>query len=259
MAIIDKTLKSVENYIKNNEKTDDFYKEKALEILRKFGRLEIAGNVSMQAVVGFGEEGAPVFWDMEAGNLSASAPTGIAVNHFGCATVLLILVLRFPEIAFGYYLFTDEYAPAYFGRDAHCAGSASLCFEKPETHLNLLEKLFSELKYRQTLTGEERGKLPFLLVVFGNYGARCPETEKERFCDLFELLFRQGKNLRAACMLTTTRPETEFLYDRYKDTFICRLASDGARKGHEPVFLWQKDGACTQVMTYHLSLGIGLR
>ena len=53
MAIIDKTLKSVENYIKNNEKTDDFYKEKALEILRKFGRPEIAGNVSMQAVVGF--------------------------------------------------------------------------------------------------------------------------------------------------------------------------------------------------------------
>ena len=67
MAIIDKTLKSVENYIKNNEKTDDFYKEKALEILRKFGRPEIAGNVSMQAVVGFGEEGAPVFWDMKAG------------------------------------------------------------------------------------------------------------------------------------------------------------------------------------------------
>ena len=193
MAIIDKTLKSVENYIKNNEKTDDFYKEKALEILRKFGRLEIAGNVSMQAVVGFGEEGAPVFWDMEAGNLSASAPTGIAVNHFGCATVLLSLVLRFPENAFGYYLFTDEYAPAYFGRDAHCAGSASLCFEKPETHLNLLEKLFSELKYRQTLTGEERGKLPFLLVVFGNYGARCPETEKERFCDLSSCFSGKGK------------------------------------------------------------------
>ena len=114
MAIIDKTLKSVENYIKNNEKTDDFYKEKALEILRKFGRLEIAGNVSMQAVVGFGEEGAPVFWDMEAGNLSASAPTGIAVNHFGCATVLLSLVLRFSGSAFLYSLFPDEYSPASF-------------------------------------------------------------------------------------------------------------------------------------------------
>ena len=68
MAIIQNTMKDVKRYIGSNEQADDTRKEEALRALSLFACPQIAENTAMQAVVGFDERNAPLFWDMTEGN-----------------------------------------------------------------------------------------------------------------------------------------------------------------------------------------------
>ena len=276
MVIIQNTMEDVKRYIVRNDQTDDARKKEALRALSLFACPQVAENSAMQAVVGFDERNAPLFWDMTDGNLLATCKTGVAMNYIGCTTVLLSLILRFTKEEFQYYLFIDEFAPNYLRKDEHCAGSVSALFEGEEDYFHSLEKLFDELNYRNALSDAELKKQPFLLVVFGNACRFHGDIEIERFRTMFSLLFLQGKRLRVACMMLTTRFEREFLYHQYKETFSTLVigatypetakellqedipdwlvAGDMAH-----AFLFQTRENRAQIQTYHLPLGMGLQ
>lgn len=177
---------------------------------------------------------------------------------------------------FQYYLFTDDLAPNYLRINEQCAGSVSALFEGREEYFCSLEKLFDELNYRNGLSEAELKKQPFLLVVFGNACRFHGDKEIERFRAMFSLLFRQGKRLRIACMVMTTRFELEFLYHRYKETFSCFVVGstypETAKELLQTVipdwlvagdmaqtFIFQNKKNRVQIQTYHLPIGIGLR
>ena len=276
MAIIQKTIEDIKRYIGSNEQTDAARKEEALRALSLFMCPQVMENSALHAVVGFDDTLTPQFWDMTEGNLLATCKTGAAMNYMGCTTVLISLILRFPKEEFQYYLLTDEFAPNYLRKDEHCAGSVSVLFEGEEDYFRSLEKLIDELNYRNALSEAELNKQPFLLVVFGNACRFFADNEFESFRDLLSLLFRQGKRLRVACMVMTTRFESEFLYHRYRENFSCFVAGstypetakellqkdipdwliDGYRT--DTCFFQNKDNR-VQIQTYHLPLGIGLR
>lgn len=276
MAIIQNVMEDIKRYIVGNEQTDDARKEEALRALSLFACPQIAENTAMQAVVGFDKRNAPQFWDMIEGNLLATCKTGAAMNYMGCTTVLISLILRFPKEEFQYYLLTDEFAPNYLRKDEHCAGSVSVLFEGEEDYFRSLEKLIDELNYRNALSEAELKKQPFLLVVFGNACRFHGDIEIERFCAMVSLLFRQGKRLRVACMVMTTRFEREFLYHRNKDTFSCFIVGSTYPETAEELlqkdipdwlvagdmahkFIFQDRKTRARIQTYHLPLGIGLR
>ena len=276
MAIIQNTMEDIKRYICSNERIDEATKEKTLQILPLFMCPQVAANTGMQAVVGFDDTLTPQFWDMTEGNLLATCKTGVAMNYMGCTTVLISMLLRFAKEAFQYYLFTDDIAPNYLRNDKHCAGNASALFDMREVYYSTLKKFFNELNYRKALSEAELNKQPFLLVVFGNACRFFADNEFESFRDLLSLLFRQGKRLRVACMVMTTRFESEFLYHRYRENFSCFVAGstypetakellqkdipdwliDGYRT--DTCFFQNKDNR-VQIQTYHLPLGIGLR
>lgn len=277
MAIIHNTLNDIKQYIYNNNRADDRDKEKALHALSLLTCPQIIENTAMQAVVGFDGSNVPLFWDMTEGNLLATCWTGLGMNYMGCATVLVSLLLRFPKEEFQYYLFTDDFAPHYLRKNGHCAGSTSAMFEGEEDCFRSLEKLFDELNYRNALSETALKKQPFLLVVFGNMCRFRGDKEIERFRAMFSLLFRQGKRLRAACMVATTRFEYEFLYHDYKETFSCfivgRTDQDTAkqllksdipgwlfddRNSYRKYFIFWNEGKQVQMQTYHLTFGIAL-
>ncbi len=276
MAIIQNAMEDIKRYIVGNEQTDDARKEEALRALSLFACSQVAENTALQAVVGFDAGYAPQFWDMTEGNLLATCKTGAAMNYMGCTTALISLILRFTKEEFQYYLFIDEFAPNYLRKDEHCAGSVSALFEGEEDYFHSLEKLFDELNYRNALSDTELKKQPFLLVVFGNACRFHGDIEIERFRAMFSLLFRQGKRLRIACMVMTTRFELEFLYHQYKDTFSCFIIGatfpetakellqedipDWIVAGEmAQTFLFQCRETRARIQTYHLPLGIGLR
>lgn len=276
MAIIQNTMEDVKRYIVGNEQADDTREEEALRALSLFACPQIAENSAMQAVVGFDEKNAPLFWDMTEGNLLATCKTGVAMNYMGCTTALVSLILRFTKEEVQYHLFTDDLAPNYLRINEQCAGSVSALFEGREEYLRSLEKLFDELNYRNALSEAELKQQPFLLVVFGNACRFHGDKEIERFRAMFSLLFRQGKRLRIACMVMTTRFELEFLYHRYKETFSCFVVGSTYPETAKELlqedipdwlvadygtnaFLFQNRENRVQIQTYHLPIGIGLR
>lgn len=275
MAIIKNAMEDIKRYIVGNERINDARKEEALRALSLFACPHVAENTALQAIVGFDERNMPLFWDMTEGNLLAACKTGVAMNYMGCTTALLSLILRFTKEEFQYYLFTDDMAPHYLRKNEHCAGSASAMFERQEDYLRPFEKLFDELNYRNALSETELKKQPFLLVVFGNGCRFHGDKEIERFRTMFPLLFLQGKRLRVACMMMTTRFEREFLYHRYRETFSCLIIGstfpETAKEllqedipdwlvagGMAHTFLFQNKENRAQIQTYHLPLGIGL-
>ena len=276
MSIIQNTMEDIKRYIGSNVQTDDARKEEALRALSLFACPHVAENTAMQAVVGFDEKNVPLFWGVTEGNLLATCKTGVAMNYMGCTTALLSLILRFTKEEFRYYLFTDDIAPHYLRKNEHCASSVSALFEGREEYFRSLEKLFDELNYRNALSDAELKQQPFLLAVFGNACRFRGDKEIERFRAMFSLLFRQGKRLRIACMVTTTRFEREFLYHQYKETFstlvIGATYPETAKEllqedipdwlvaeGIAQTFLFQNRESRAKVQTYHLSLGMGLQ
>ena len=275
MAIIEKTLDDIRNYIINNAGADKYNKDRALHALPLFKCPQVAQNSVMQAVVGFSEDNTPLFWDMTEGNLLATCFTGVGMNYMGSTTVLVSLILRFTPEEFKYYLLVDEYAPKYLRCDEHCAGNVSAMFEEREKYFNCLEELEKQLKYRATLSADELSKLPFLLVVLGNPWRYFSDEDIKRFGELFSLLLREGKRLRAACMMTTTRFEYESVYHRNKDAFsyfvvgvtspevakelLGDYISDWVANGHDyNKFIFKNRNMRVQMRSYHSVLGIGL-
>lgn len=275
MAIIEKTLDDIRNYITNNAGADKYNKDKALSVLKLFECPQVAKNSAMQAVVGFSEDNTPLFWDMTKGNLFATCFTGVGMNYMGSTTVLVSLILRFTPEEFKYYLLVDEYAPKYLKCDEHCAGNASALYENRENYFNCLEQLDKQLKYRATLSVDELGKLPFLLVVFGNMWRYFSDEDIKRFGELFVSLLREGKRLRAACMMTTTRFEYESVYNSNKDAFPNLVVgvttpevakellgddiSDWLANGYDyNKFIFKNKDMRVQMRSYHSALGIGL-
>lgn len=275
MAIIEKTLDDIRNYITNNAEVNKYNKDKALSVLKLFECPQVAKNSAMQAVVGFSEDNTPLFWDMTKGNLFATCFTGVGMNYMGSTTVLVSLILRFTPEEFKYYLLVDEYAPKYLKCDEHCAGNASALYENRENYFNCLEQLDKQLKYRATLSVDELGKLPFLLVVFGNMWRYFSDEDIKRFGELFVSLLREGKRLRAACMMTTTRFEYESVYNSNKDAFPNLVVgvttpevakellgddiSDWLANGYDyNKFIFKNKDMRVQMRSYHSALGIGL-
>lgn len=278
MVIIKETLEEIRNYIRNSERADEQRKEEALYALSLLECSQVAENTELKGVVGFNENDMPLFWNMNEGNLLGTCKTGVGINYMGCTTVLLSLILRFTKEQFQYYLFTDDFAPDYLKNNEHCADSITTMFEDEKDYCKAFEKLFNELKYRETLSETELNAKPFLLVVFGNSCRLCGDRKIKRMRALFNLLFRKGKSLRVACMVMTTRFELEFLYHRYKKTFSAfvigktylKTAKKLLRKDvpkwlvgkyweNTNMFLYQNGTKREDIKTYHISLGMCLR
>ena len=143
MAIIEKTLDDIRNYITNNAGADKYNKDKALSALKLFECPQVAQNSALQAVVGFSEDNTPLFWDMTKGNLLATCFTGVGMNYMGSTTVLISLILRFTSEEFKYYLLVDEYAPKYLSATNIVPVMRALCTKTGRTTLIVLKNLIN--------------------------------------------------------------------------------------------------------------------
>ena len=172
-------------------------------------------------------------------------------------------------------LFMTPAPPSYVRENEHCNGSVSVIYDKNYIrYVELFAQIFDELKYRKTLSEEELARLPFLVIVFGDFTRRILEAD-ERFSEFYSMLLQEGKSLRIACMIATTRFENEPFYHRYPNAFTCRLVGDvfpataselllsvpdqiGNENPSTKKMVFQDNKTQTLVQTHHFALGTAL-
>ena len=275
MAIIQTTFDEIKAYIQTNPYVPDKSRSEALQALAKLASKEVADNTSFHSVVGFDPHDKPVFWDMKKGNLLAVSKVGNAIDSLGCTMVLVSLILRFSKKQMQYYLFTNDAPPSYLRENEHCTGSVSAIYDKNyNRYVDSFANIYDELKYRKTLSEEELARLPFLVIVFGNFTRYILEAG-ERFSEFYSVLLQEGTFLRVACMIATTRFENEPFYHRYPNSFPCRLAGnvfpatasellisvpDRVVNENPPTkrMVFQDNKIQTLVQTHHFALGAAL-
>lgn len=275
MAIIQKTLDEIKAYIQTNPHVPDESRNEALQALAKLACKEVIDNTSFHSVVGFDPHDKPVFWDMTKGNLLAVNKVGKAIDSLGCTMVLVSLILRFSKKQVQYYLFTYDAPPSYLRENEHCTGSVSAIYDKNYNRYGeLFAQIFDELKYRKTLSEEELARLPFLVIVFGDFTRYILEAD-ERFSEFYSMLLQEGTSLRVACMIVTTRFENEPFYHRYPNSFPCRLVGNvfpataselllsvtdqiGNENPLTKKMFFQANKTQTLVQTHHIALGVAL-
>lgn len=275
MAIIQTAFDEIKAYIQTNPHVSDESRNEALQVLTKLACKEVVDNTAFHSVVGFDPHDKSIFWDMTKGNLLAVNKVGKAIDSLGCTMILVSLILRFSKKQVQYYLFTHDAPPSYLRENEHCNGSVSVIYDKNYIrYVELFAQIFDELKYRKTLSEEELARLPFLVIVFGDFTRRILEAD-ERFSEFYSMLLQEGKSLRIACMIATTRFENEPFYHRYPNAFTCCLVGDvfpataselllsvpdqiGNENPSTKKMVFQDNKTQTLVQTHHFALGVAL-
>ena len=176
-------------------------KAKAEEFFARLARHKVFEDGTFRAVVGFGEDGTPRYWEPRKGNLLVSGLASGDLVGQGDSLVLLSLC-RFPESELNWFYVARENARGFFAEDKRCRGSGALwqgnCGEA-------FASLRSEIDKRLAMPEDKLEKQPYIIVVF----AGIDESLRSywlQYRKLFSEIFTQGRKLKTACMLATGAP-----------------------------------------------------
>lgn len=198
--------------------------EKSAELFAGFARHKVFEDRALRAVVGFGKDGIPRYWNPKEGNLLVCGPASGGFAAQGNLLALLSLC-RFSEEELNWFYVARESARGFFAEDDHCRESGSLwqgnCGEA-------FASLRAEIDKRSAMSEELLAKQPYVIVVFagidesmsrywlryrnsvshcvaydephraGEYAAHAAKIleMKEKWHDQFEQSFAEGQSCR---------------------------------------------------------------
>ena len=200
-------------------------------------------NVS-KAVVGLDDEGTPIFWDMEKGNLLAAASMGTSMDYLSCCLPIFSMTLRFSPNEFQFFYLSDDCYSLAKMFPEYCRGE-SYRFTKNKNEI--CGKIVDELQYRSRLEKKELAKEPFLLIAIGNPYMSTAGTEKNLVDKMLELLMTSDRRLRCAVMMMTRYFEEDPYYCYYQDRFKYILLGRCDER-HSLVFLGNCDASQKEIM-----------
>ncbi len=193
-------------------------KEKSAELLEKFAHHKVFEDRSLRAVVGFGEDGVPRYWNLKEGNLLACGPASGGLVAQGNLLALLSLC-RFSEEELNWFYVARESARGFFAEDDHCRGSGTLwqgnCGEA-------LASLRAEIDKRSAMSEELLGKQPYSIVVFAGIDESLSRYWLQ-YRKLFSVIFTQGAKLKISCILATGAPMKNPCFYWFRNSFTSYL------------------------------------
>lgn len=195
-------------------------------------------------VVGLDDEGTPIFWDTEKGNLLAAASMGTSMDYLSCCLPIFGMTLRFSPDEFQFFYLSDEcYSLAKIFPE-YCRGE-SYRFTKNKNEI--CGKIVDELQYRSRLERNALKKEPFLLIAIGNPYMSTAGAEKHFVDKMFELLMTSAQRLRCAFIMMTRHFEEDPYYCYYQDRFKYILLGRCDER-HSLVFLGNRDASKKEIM-----------
>ena len=200
-------------------------------------------NVS-KAVVGLDDEGTPIFWEMEKGNLLAAASMGTSIDYLSCCLPIFSMTLRFSPDEFQFFYLSDDCYSLGKMFPEYCRGE-SYRFTKNKNEI--CGKIVDELQYRSRLERNELKKEPFLLIAIGNPYRSTAGTEKNLVDKMLELLMTSAQCLRCSVMMMTRHFEEDPYYCYYQDRFKYILLGRCDER-HSLVFLGNRDASKKEIM-----------
>ena len=99
--------------------------EKSAELFAGFARHKVFEDRALRAVVGFGKDGIPRYWNPKEGNLLVCGPASGGFAAQGNLLALLSLC-RFSEEELNWFYVARESARGFFAEDDHCRGNGAL-------------------------------------------------------------------------------------------------------------------------------------
>ena len=197
-----------------------------------------------KSVVGLDDEGNPILWDMEKGNLLAAASMGTSMDYLSCCLPIFSMTLRFSPDEFQFFYLSDDCYRLAKMFPEYCRGeSCRFTNNKNE----ICGKIVDELQYRSRLERNELKKEPFLLIAIGNPYMSTAGAEKHLVDKMFELLMTSAQRLRCAVMMMTRHFEEDPYYCYYQDRFKYILLGRCDER-HSLVFLGNRDASKKQIM-----------
>ncbi len=219
---LDKIIKKVEDKLIAGDR--EFYTLETLNFLEYFKELANVENEvrkKLQAVIGFDNRGFPRLWDMAKGNMFMHSVTGDEVETLGATAIFTSLASRFTQEELCYW-FVAYQSENLFPTEAqeYCKEYVRYALnDNKDEYTDSLLRLQKELERRAELSKEGLEKEPFMLVILETPCLVLPDSPLLK--RLNELLFEKGKDLKCACLLLSHRSSSEWMYRKYKDTFIC--------------------------------------
>ena len=197
-----------------------------------------------KTVVGLDDEGTPIFWDMEKGNLLAAASMGTSMDYLSCCLPIFSMTLRFSPDEFQFFYLSDDCYSLAKMFPEYCRGE-SYRFTKNKNEI--CGKIVDELQYRSRLERNELKKEPFLLIAIGNPYMSTAGAEKHLVDKMLELLMTSTQCLRCSVMMMTRHFEEDPYYCYYQDRFKYILLGRYDER-HSIVFLGNRDASQKEIM-----------
>lgn len=192
--------------------------EKSAELLERFAHHKVFEDRALRAVVGFGGDGAPRYWNPKEGNLLVCGPASGGLVAQGNLLALLSLC-RFSEEELNWFYVARECARGFFAEDSHCRGSGALwqgnCSEA-------FASLRAEIDKRLAMSEELLEKQPYVIVIFAGIDESLSRYWLQ-YRKLFSQIFTQGEKLKISCILSTGSPMKNPCYYWFRDSFSAYL------------------------------------
>ena len=240
MAKIEKIEKKVQQYFlaeeerlisQGEESRLEYFRkmqEKSEELFARFAQHKVFEDRSLRAVVGFGEDGAPRYWNLKEGNLLVCGPASGGLVAQGDLLALLSLC-RFSEEELNWFYVARESARGFFAEDDHCRGSGALwqgnCGEA-------FASLRAEIDKRSAMSEKLLEKQPYSIVVFAGIDESLSRYWLQ-YRKLFSQIFTQGEKLKTACILATGAPMKNPCYYWFRDSFSVYLLGQACDLGEK--------------------------
>lgn len=193
-------------------------KEKSAELLERFAHHKVFEDRALRAVVGFGEDGAPRYWNLKEGNLLVCGPASGGLVAQGNLLALLSLC-RFSEEELNWFYVARESARGFFAENSHCRGSGALwqgnCGEA-------FASLRAEIDKRLAMSEELLEKQPYVIVIFAGIDESLSRYWLQ-YRKLFSQIFTQGEKLKMACILATGAPMKNPCFYWFRNSFSVYL------------------------------------
>lgn len=202
--------------------------EKSAELFAGFARHKVFEDRALRAVVGFGEDGIPRYWNPKEGNLLVCGPASGGFAAQGNLLALLSLC-RFSEEELNWFYVARERARGFFAEDDHCRESGSLwqgnCGEA-------FASLRAEIDKRSAMSEELLAKQPYVIVIFAGIDESLSRYWL-RYRKLFSAIFTQGEKLKMACILATGAPMKNPCFYWFRDRFSVYLLGQACDLGEK--------------------------
>lgn len=186
------------------------------KVLNALTQEEVLSNENMQAVIGFDENGKPVFWDLEKDDLLSTCACGEGTYMYGQDLPIMSLELRFGKDKFAYYTLAGDGA-FWWNKsiDNQCLGFLGALYQRhnKSNASEYVNGLISIVKDRLNMAEEQLAKEPFLLFVFNRRHFFVDLVGSAEFEELINLILKNRNKIRAALYCSETDYLAPFEYE----------------------------------------------